>query len=310
MGSTDEPINPLPVGYESTPVVELEGGEALVASGATLMRVEHDAMLAVSVQRPRNKGKVLAEVLSDLEIVPSLASRCYYTIPYKDRGTTVHVTGPSIHAARNLARAWGNCAAKAVVIGEDSEKVTLAGVFVDLETNVRFERPQTVSRYLKRRDGRREHLADHKLIQAIQAGASKAERNAILAGLPDWLVQSYDTKARKLAADATRQQLSKLLEAFLEFGVRRDVLESHIGCALENATDEQLADLRGIYAALRDKQATPEEIFEGPAEPEPETDDVETVLKCGAETTGGAEKPKEDKAKASNKRPADPRSLP
>lgn len=268
------------------------GGEALVASGATLMRVEHEAMLAVSMQRQRDKNHVLKSVLEDLEMVPSLAERCFYTIPYKDQGRTVEVSGPSIHAARNIAREWGNCSAKAVITGEDGEKVYLAGIFVDLQTNVRFERPLTVSRYLKKRSGERLKLSDQKLMQAIGAGASKAERNAILAGLPDWLVQSYDRKARKLAADEVRQNLSRMIEAFMEFGVTREKLEAYMEMPLERMTDEQLADLRGIYNSLKDKMVTPEEVFtEKPEATEDATGTVDDVVGAGADVTDGAEKP-------------------
>ncbi|MHC4715082.1 MAG: hypothetical protein ACYTAN_17710 [Planctomycetota bacterium] len=269
----------------------LGGGEALVASGATLMRVEHDAMLAVSVQRQRDKRGVLKSVLEDLELVPSLAERCFYVIPYKDRGRTVQVSGPSIHAARNIAREWGNCSARAIITGEDAEKVYLAGIFVDLQTNVRFERPLTVSRYLKKKSGERLKLNDQKLMQAIGAGASKAERNAILAGLPDWLVQSYDNKARKLAADQVRQNVSKMIEAFMEFGITRDKLEAYMETPLERMTDEQLADLRGIYNSLKDKMATVEEVFaEKPTEPADATGTVDDVVGAGADVTRGAEK--------------------
>jgi hypothetical protein len=270
----------------------LSGGETLVSSGATLMRVEHDAMLAVSVQRPRNPKRILKNVLEELDIVPSLAAENYYSIPYKDRGQTVHVSGPSIHASRSLARAWGNCSAKCVVIGEDEEKIHLAGIFVDLETNVRFERPLTVSRFLKKRDGSRLKLRDDRLMQAILAGASKAERNATLAGLPRWLVQSYDQKVRKLAADTTRQKMSGMVQAFLELGVDRGTLESHIGGALEKATDDQIADLRGIYNAINAKELTPEDAFSPPETEKPVNEtSVEDILAKGAETTAGTEKP-------------------
>lgn len=289
MGAAEPEILPVePEGSESS-------GERLVANGATLMRVEHDAMLAVSVQRPRKEKLVLERALAELDMVPALAERNFYAIPYEDRreGKTVIVTGPSIHAARSLARRWGNCGSKAVITGEDEDKVYLAGIFVDLETNVRFERPLTVSKWLRKRNGDRYRLNDQRLVQAIQAGASKAERNAILAGLPDYLVQSYDLRAREIAAKDAKAGWSKLMEAFKPYGVTREALERHLGHPLEKVTDEEIVDLRGIYNAIKDGQTSASDVFP-PAKAEDAEKDaatVDDVLKGGATVK---EKPEPD----------------
>jgi len=266
---------------------EMSPGESLVAAGATVMRVEHESMLAFSIQRPRDHEKILAATMAELDMVPRLAERCYYVIPYRDEGDSVNVTGPSIQLARILMRNWGNAASRAYIVSENEDRVHLGGVFTDLQTNVRFERPFVLSKYQKRK-GRIVLLEGQWLMQAIQASASKAERNAITAGLPDWFVQSAFERVRMIAADSTKQNLSKIVEGFMRRGVTRERLEKHLGKPLEKLDNEELADLRGTYNALRDKEQGPESIGADPGE-EQVSSTVAEVLGSGTEVTGGTE---------------------
>jgi len=282
-------------------LADLGEGAALVAAGATLMRVENDAMLAVAIQRPRDEDKVLEGAMRELERYPDLAAESYYSMQFsEERGSDrkVEIAGTSIGGAMALARRWGNCSVRAYQTGEDDEQVYLSGVFTDLETNFRVERPLAVSKIFRFRDGRTESLGDRKKIQAIQAGASKAMRNATIAGLPRGLVRTYYERTRSVAAREAKAKWSKLLEAFREFGVTRELLEAHLGHPIEKVSDEKIADLRGAYNALRDgiDGVTALDLFP-PKKPAEEGEDAtgtaEQAIAAGAEVTGGAEKPAE-----------------
>lgn len=271
----------------------------LVSAGATLMRIENETMMAVAVQRPRDERRILKAALDELDIVPALATRCFYSIPYvenkgRDNERTVYVSGASINSARNLLRRWGNASTAALIESEDDEKVVLAGVFVDMETNVRFKRPFAVTKWQHRRGGGAYRLSNERLMMAIQAGASKAERNAILAGLPDWLVQSYYDKARAIAAKDAKDggTVSKITTTFLAFGVTREMLERLIGKHLDKLDENALVHLRGLANALRDGEKDVDEVFgvgtpsgDGPKPPA----SVDEVLKAGAAATAGTE---------------------
>jgi hypothetical protein len=270
----------------------MSAGEALVSQGATIMRVEHDSMLAISKQRPRDHEKILRAVLKEIDLVPAQASRGYYSIPYNDGDRTTYVTGHSIYLARILFRNWGNSAVRSYVASETDDKVFLSAVFTDLEENSRTERPFVVSKWQKRK-GRMVLLEGQWLMQAIQAGASKAERNAITAGIPDWLTQSAYEQIRRIAADEVKQNLSAIVEGFMRQGVTRERLEKHLGKPLEKLGNEELADLRGTFNALRDKEQTPESIGADPDEPQ-EASTVEQVLKSA--TTASSESAPNDGA--------------
>src|SRR5262245_1594398 len=100
----------------STPIpvpAELGGATALVAQGATMIRVENETLTAAAMQRPRDEAKAIEGALRELDLVPEEAHVAYYSIPYRDtdernqrggKARMTYVEGPSVHAARALMR--------------------------------------------------------------------------------------------------------------------------------------------------------------------------------------------------------------
>jgi hypothetical protein len=294
---------------------EMGEGAALVAAGATLMRIENETMQAVSVKQPRIEKRVLAAALEELELAPDLAARTYYSIPFaesKGSERKFQVEGPSVNAAMNLARRWGNCAVRSLIMAETEDQVHLSGEFVDYETNFRISKPFAVSKLLKRRDGRTELLRDQRLVMAVQAGSSKAVRNAILSGLPDYLVETYYQRAKAIAGREAKSKWTEIQVKFREFGVTPEMLESHVGHELEQINDQELADLRGIFNALRDGLAKATDVFAAKPAHTEATSSVEDVVSQGADVTAGTEAPSNgespSKTPASTPKSVDPQT--
>ena len=57
--------------------------ERLVEQGAAVVRIENDSMTRIALQHPRDEKAVLQRAISELDLVPALAERVYYSIPYK-----------------------------------------------------------------------------------------------------------------------------------------------------------------------------------------------------------------------------------
>lgn len=245
---------------------------SLVVQGQALARAENDSMIAVAVQRPRNPKKVLTDAILELGLAPEEAKSAYYSIPYREKQPDgswrmVPVEGPSIDAAMVLARLWGNCNTTARLLSEDETGATVAGIFVDFQTNFRVERPMRVSKVVKRRSGGVYTLDPQRWLAALQAGASKAQRNAVLKGVPAWLVSTYVAKAKAIAAGdpdskADPKKVDGLLRAFARFNVDLPILEKHVGRPRGEWTGEDLAVLIGIGNAVKDGQMTAAEAFE------------------------------------------------
>ena len=253
----------------------------LVSQGAALMRIENDTMLQVAVQRPRDEQKIVKGALAELDIVPEEAKAAYYSIPFKERQPgggfkMVKVEGPSVKAAMALARRWGNCTATARILNDAVDALELEGVFIDMESNFRVCRPFRVSKVFVTRDKKTFTLDARRLDNAVQAGASKAIRNAILAGLPAYLVNAYDKKAReivggKLDAAADAKTVDAVLRAFEKLKVTKEQLERYTELATDKWTGTEVADLRGLYNAIRDGQISAEDAFAASEDGEGET---------------------------------------
>lgn len=272
---------------DTIPERELSGASELLAMGHQLMRVENESMLAIAIKRPRDESKVLQDAMRELELVPEEAAKSFYVIPYRDtseegRGQTVNVEGPSIKAAMALARRWGNCTAGARCLSDDEDGWDIEGVFIDLESNFRISRPFRVSKWFRKRSGDVIRLPVNRQLMAFQAGASKAIRNAILGGLPAYLVQSYYAKAKAIAGGkpeekATREAIAGAIITFSkvligETTVTTTHLEQYLLKPIAEWLGEDVATLRGLYNAITDGQVSPAEAF-GPTEPAAPTDE-------------------------------------
>jgi hypothetical protein len=272
----------------------------LVRQGSALMRVENESMLLVATQRPRDEAKVLKAAIAELELVPEEASKAYYSIPFRDKvpGTRqvriTKVEGPSIKAAMALARRWGNCSATARVLNEDVDGYDIEGVFIDFETNFRISRPFRVSKLLKLRGGRVVTLDPRRAVQAIQAGASKAIRNAILAGLPAYLVNGYDKKARQIVGGdldkkAAPTTVQSAVKAFAKWAVTQEQLEQYVELKAADWTGTTIAELRGLYNAILDEQTSVEEVFGVESDEAPTTEKAIAAPPLTVERVQGAD---------------------
>src|SRR3990167_5613363 len=168
-----------------------------------------EMMMIQSRQFPRDLEKVRDMSLFELSIVPDLAARSYYSIPYNQgKKNETRVEGPSIKAAMTLCRNWrwalnGECQA-----GEDKSAAYINGMFFDVHMGTYTMRTWRVPKFYKPSGGQGLIPKNSDLFQThIQAGKSKAVRNAILASLPDWLVHVYFDRAKEIVLNPPKNTL-------------------------------------------------------------------------------------------------------
>lgn len=260
------------------PAVEHDSeSSAIVRSGATLVRFQDESMQAVAVQRPRAIDEVRASALAEVQAFPELADRYFYSIPHRTQKCGGHPTtqacasceyveGASIHAALAIQRYWGNCASTCRIEAEDEDFVYTVGIFTDYERNTRFEKPFRAPKWLTLRDGKRVKLNDQRLTMAINAAASKAQRNAILSAIPDPLKILLWTTAKELVVGEdpnkklTKAQIKKVTDEFSKWNVTTEVLEKKMGKKSSAWTMTDRARLLGLRNALVEGETT-EQIF-------------------------------------------------
>jgi len=240
----------------------------MVKAGSKMVRTEDQTMQSIAELRPRALTTVKGRGLEEIEAFPNEAYRWYYAIPYKDgKGGTTSVEGPSIHLALMVQRYWGNCSSAWIYDTETEDHVWLKGVFIDLETNTRFEKSFRVSKKGKQRGSNQVYeLRDDRLTMAINAGGSKAQRNAIIAGVPDPIVTVFLERAKELMrgdkpkATLSGEAVAKIVAAFEPYEVPLDALERSVKKPCDKWTGNTRVKLMGMYNALKEGGAVSEVI--------------------------------------------------
>lgn len=241
------------------------------------MIAERRSQQDFALANPRNEKAILEGALAELAMVPELAEKSFYVIPYQDKktGKTVNVEGPSIKAAMALGRRWGNCTNGARVSDGNDERIIVEGVFIDLQTNVRTLRTISVSRFFVAKNTKQRFpLREDRLNMAIQAGMSKAVRNATLATLPAYLVEAHFAEAKRIAgggkikgskvkAAPVPERYQKMYEQFKILGVDQKTVESYINGKVDPLLDDSqiIGYMIGVANAIRDNQTSIEEVF-------------------------------------------------
>lgn len=207
---------------------------------------------------------------------PSLAEKGIYSFP-RGRETT---EGISIRAAEVIAQCWGNIDYGLTELSNTPSKGKEPGFTEmeawawDKETNVRSTQRFTVRHWRDTKTGGYA-LKDERDVYEIGANmGARRMRARILALIPADIVEEAATmlKATKLAllerAEKTKSLGPKRKEAIQafqrDFGISREMLEKRLGHSMDEATAEELLDLEGIYAAIRDKMSAPWQFFGGP----------------------------------------------
>lgn len=241
----------------------VEEGTALASTSMAvqLQKAEIDQLVSTAHAFPRSLKRVQSSILSMATLDEESAEECIYALP---RGGKP-IRGPSIRFAEILKQSYGNCRAAARVVHVDKTEgyVEAEGVFHDLETN--SASTARVRRRITDKGGR--VFKDDMIIVTGNAACSIAMRNAILAGVPKPLWRkAYDMVQATITGDITTlsENREKAFKALAAFGVKPDQVFTSLGIqGEEDITVDHIATLRGMYSALKNGEATVEEMFVG-----------------------------------------------
>lgn len=243
----------LPVGY---------GGDNQ-SLAVSLARAEVDQQIATARALPRQPARVMQAILGLATLDEKTAEECIYALP---RGGKP-IKGPSIRLAEIIASQWGNCRIGARVVHVDRFErfVEAEGVFHDLETNA-----ATTARVRRRIvDKNGKVFNDDMIVITGNAAASIAKRNAILGAVPKavWR-KAYDAVESVIAGDVATLVVrrEKAMKAFAAFGVAPERVCEAIGvAAVDDIGLEHMPLLIGAHSALKNNEATVEDLFPGKA---------------------------------------------
>lgn len=238
-----------------------------VASARQTQEVQ--AAMVIAKRFPRDENRAFDRIMRACKR-KSLAEVACYAYP---RGGT-SVTGPTIRLAESLAQNWGNLDFGVVELEQRGGESTVMAYAWDLETNTRQTKVFSVphERHVGRGEKNKEviRLTDPRDIYELVANqGARRVRSCILGVIPGDIVEAAVTECEKTLATAGNNEplldrVRKMVAVFSEFGVTSSMIEAKLGHKLEATTEQELANLRKIFMALRDGMAKREDFFDLP----------------------------------------------
>lgn len=210
---------------------------------------------------PRDKFEAVENIKRDCERL-TLASQATYSYP---RGGE-NVTGPSIRLAEALAMAWGNMDFGFMELSRANGSSQVMAYAWDLQTNTRVQRVIDVTHKRDTKKGSYKLTDERDIYELIANYAQRRVRACILEVLPGDVVEMAVNICKATVAKGDgrpiQERVTALIETFKkEFGVTKEQIEAYSGRNIGTFGNGDIANLQGVYVALRDKQAKVEDYF-------------------------------------------------
>jgi hypothetical protein len=266
------------------PATEVAAREAAIEVAAQRELAEVQGAIVMARRYPRDQIRAMDRILSACTR-RSLAESALYS--YSRGGT--EITGPSIRLAEVLAQNWGNMSfgqrevEQRAYAGKAGES-TMHTFCWDLETNVRDERVFQVKHERHSRERVTKLTDGRDIYEATANQAARRLRACILAVIPGDVVEAavQQCEATLLAkADTSPDAVEKLLKAFQQFGVSREMVEARIQRHIDSIRPAQIVQLRKVWASLNDGMSVVNDWF--PAKPAESAEGQPAVEAKGSE---------------------------
>jgi hypothetical protein len=242
-----------------------------VGAVAASAREEAEIKAAIFLARQflRDEAAAYTKIMRSCQR-PGLAEEAVYSFP---RGGQT-VKGPSVNLAREIARCWGNIRYGLRVVSVTEDMVHIRGYAYDMETNAYVEHEDEFAKLVQRKDrrtGKTEWIApdERDLRELINRRGAILVRNAILQVVPSDIVEAAQREAEQTMVAAAKGELKQSKEeairrlalAFSNIAVTTDMLSAYLKHPLENASPEEVANLRSVYKSIMDGNSKREDYF-------------------------------------------------
>lgn len=253
----DHALNPF---RESSPAVV--GGATEIATAREAQEVQ--AMVVVAKRFPRSQVQAMDRILQACTR-PGLAETSLYQ--YSRGGSDI--TGPSIRLAEAIAQNWSNFqfGFREVGRGQDGRGgfSDVEAYAWDLETNTRKPISFRVRHWRDTKKGGYALTEERDIYELVANQASRRVRNCILSLIPGDVTEAAQRQCEitlKTTANVTPDSIKKMVDAFSEFGVTRQQIETKIQRRLDTITPALMVSMKKIFASLRDGMSVPSDYFE------------------------------------------------
>lgn len=276
----------LTVSRQGFGVAETQGGAIDTAAVAFAAEAKAlvEARFIMAMRRPRNWDDVRQELLRECRR-PSFAHNksAYYKKPIGEG-----VEGLGIRFVEVALRCITNVSVETRMKSEDELKEVHSVSITDLETTVFYSQEIRVSKTVERskpasdgsyisvrknswnKDVYTLPATDDDLLNKRAALISKAVRTLGLRIIPGDLQDEGEETIKRIRLDKAAQdpdgERKSIVDAFDVLNIRASDLGAYLGCPLDQCSPAQLVDLRGLYGAIKDGEATWKSVMDAKSE--------------------------------------------
>lgn len=267
-------------GTSSTLAVQETASTAVAAQAKAMV----EARYVMALQRPRNWDQVRQDLLAECRR-PSFAHNksAYYRKPIGQG-----VEGLGIRFVEVALRCMKNVLVETTMIFEDDAKEVHRVSVTDLESNLTYPLDVRVSKTVERSKpsddgsfisvrnnsyGKKVYTVpagDDDLLNKRAALISKAIRTLGLRIIPGDMQDEAEEIIKSVRLDEAARDPSaerkKIADAFASIGVKAADLVEYLGHSLDACSPTELVDLRGIYGAIKDGEASWKSVMDNKAE--------------------------------------------
>jgi hypothetical protein len=245
-------------------------GEMAGAASASHAKALVEAKYVMAVQRPRNLLSVRDKILEACAR-PGFAASAWYAKPVGGS----KVRGPSIRFAETAIQCMTNISVMPSIVYEDREKIVLDVQVIDLESNTSYGDQVTLSKTVERKNstgrevvGKRDNTngesvyivlaTEDEMANKVNSAKSKIIRNSGLRLIPQDIIEEAEWSVRETlekGGDDPAREKKRMADAFSFIGIKPAELEKYLGHGVDSISPAELADLREVYATLKDGEA-------------------------------------------------------
>jgi len=254
------------VDAEVVPMTSLESTE----------RAMTDTAINTAKAYPRNLAHVKQEMLSFATLDAETAASCFYSLPRA--GKTIK--GPSVRMAEIALSCYENIKAGYQVVANDGKTVTARAFCMDLQKNVTVALEK--QRKITDKNGRTYNLDMQNT--TANAASAIAFRDAVFKVIPLALIKPVYEQAMKVAigdAKSLSERRTAALTQLAKVTATEDMVLYKLGYDdIEQITDKDLMNLFGMFNAIKDGEATVDDLFSAVVEEDdinPETGEVKSA---------------------------------
>lgn len=204
--------------------------------------------IQVAKMFPRSMAQAMAEFMDACKS-PDFANTAFYAVP--NRGN-----GPSIRFMEEAARCYGNMQYGHRELSRSDGKSEVEVFAWDVERNNESKRQVTVLHIVDTKNGPKKLSDQADIDNRIANVASKQMRGRIAALMPKAMVAAGVAACKLTLAGGNdkpiSQRVNDMVGAFGKYGVTVKHLAEYVGHTLDNVTIDELADLIGVFNALKE----------------------------------------------------------